>query len=155
TNPPIDSIREDSVMSLISTVGAEHNLLEETPEHARLLELEQPILSAAEFEKIRQIEHPWLRAATIDCTFARPEAGGDDLAAADRAMRSALDRIRGEAASAVRGGASILILSDRAAGSARAAVPSLLFTSAVHHQLCREGLRMRTGLVVETGDARE
>ncbi len=155
TNPPIDSIREDSVMSLISTVGAEGNLLDETPEHARLLELEQPILSAAELEKIRQIDHPWLRAATLDCTFEPPAANGEELAAADAALRGALDRLRAEAAAAVRGGASILVLSDRAAGRARAAVPSLLATSAVHHHLSREGLRMRCGIVVETGDARE
>ncbi|HTO52127.1 MAG TPA: glutamate synthase large subunit [Myxococcota bacterium] len=153
TNPSIDSIREDSVMSLISTLGAEKNILEETPEHARLLELEQPILSAEEFEKIRQIDHPWLRATTIDCTF-EPN-GAKSLAESELALRQALDRIRDEAAAAVRGGASILVLSDRAAGRTRAAVPSVLATSAVHHFLCREGLRMRCGLVVETGEARE
>ena len=153
TNPSIDSIREDSVMSLISTLGAERNILEETPEHARLLELEQPILSAAEFEKIRQVEHPWLRAATIETVFEPPQ--GPSLEEAERALRRALDRIRDEAAAAVRGGASILVLSDRSAGRSRAAVPSLLATSAVHHHLCREGLRMRCGLVVETGEARE
>jgi glutamate synthase domain-containing protein 2/glutamate synthase domain-containing protein 1/glutamate synthase domain-containing protein 3 len=156
TNPPIDSIREDSVMSLISTVGSERNILEETPEHARLLELEQPVLSSEEFEKIRQIRHPWLRSATIDCTFEPPTAGTEEsLDFAGAALRDALDRIRREAVTAVRGGAAILVLSDRAAGPARAAVPSLLATAAVHHHLCREGLRMRCGLVVETGEARE
>src|SRR5262249_53337628 len=80
---------------------------------------------------------------------------GEELAVAEAALRRALDRIRAEAARAVRGGASILVLSDRAAGRGRAAVPSLLFTAAVHHHLCREGLRMRCGLVVETGDPRE
>jgi len=153
TNPSIDSIREDSVMSLISTVGAERNILEETPEHARLLELEQPILSAEDLEKIRQIEHPWLRAVTIDCVF--DPGGAQTLDESDTALRGALDRIRREAADAVRGGASLLVLSDRAAGRTRAAIPSLLATAAVHHHLCREGLRMRCGLVVETGEARE
>ncbi|MFI5317465.1 MAG: glutamate synthase large subunit [Myxococcota bacterium] len=153
TNPSIDSIREDSVMSLISTLGCERNLLDETPEQARLLELEQPILSAGDLEKIRQIDHPWLRAATIDCVF--DPTGAATHAAAEAALRAGLDRIRRAAADAVRGGASILVLSDRAAGRARAAVPSLLATAAVHHHLCREGLRMRCGLVVETGEARE
>ncbi|HKC50964.1 MAG TPA: glutamate synthase-related protein, partial [Myxococcota bacterium] len=153
TNPSIDSIREDSVMSLISTVGAERDVLEETPEHARLLELEQPILSAEELEKIRQIDHPWLRAATIDCVF--DPAGAGSLEQAEASLRVALDRIRAEAAAAVRAGRSILVLSDRAAGRTRAAVPSLLATAAVHHHLCREGLRMRCGLIVETGEARE
>jgi len=153
TNPSIDSIREDSVMSLISTLGAERNILEETPEHARLLELEQPILSAEDLEKIRQIDHPWLRAETIDCVF--DPAGASTFEDADAALRRGLDRIRSAAAQAVRAGASILVLSDRAAGRARAAVPSLLATAAVHHHLCREGLRMRCGIVVETGEARE
>jgi hypothetical protein len=88
TNPPIDSIREDSVMSLISTIGAERSVTEETPEHARLLELEQPILSAEELEKIRQVDHPWLRAATIDCTFEPPENGDDSPPATRLAARS-------------------------------------------------------------------
>jgi len=152
TNPSIDSIREDSVMSLISTIGAERNLLDETPEHARLLELEQPILSEHELEKIRQVEHPWLRAATIECVF---DAEGETLDAAGASLRRGLDRIRREAADAVRGGASVLVLSDRAAGRSQAAVPSVLATAAVHHHLSREGLRMRCGLVVETGEARE
>jgi len=148
TNPPIDSIKEESVMSLISTLGSERNIIEETPEHARLLQLEQPILSNADLERIRQIEHPWLRSVTIACVF---DASGEP----DSSLRRGLDRIRAEASAAVRNGASILVLSDRAAGREQAAIPSLLATSAVHHHLIREGLRMRCGLVVETGDARE
>src|SRR5262249_55522005 len=103
--------------------------------------------------KIRQIDHPWLRAATIETVFDQPQ--GKSIEEAERALRRGLDRIRDQAAAAVRAGASILVLSDRSAGRARAAVPSLLATSAVHHPLCREGLRMRCGLVVETGEARE
>jgi len=148
TNPPIDSIKEESVMSLISTLGAERNVIEETPEHARLLQIEQPILSNADLERIRQIEHPWLRSTTISCVF---DASGDP----QDSLRSGLDRIRAEASAAVRAGASILVLSDRAAGRKHAAIPSLLATGAVHHHLIREGLRMRCGLVVETGEARE
>jgi hypothetical protein len=148
TNPPIDSIKEESVMSLISTLGSERNLLEETPEHARLLQLDQPILSNADLERIRQIEHPWLRSVTISCVF---DPNGDP----EQSLRRGLDRIRAEASAAVRDGASILVLSDRAAGREQAAIPSLLATGAVHHHLIREGLRMRCGLVIETGDARE
>ena len=148
TNPPIDSIKEESVMSLISTLGAERNVIEETPEHARLLQIEQPILSNADLERIRQIEHPWLRSTTISCVFDASRDPQDSL-------RSGLDRIRAEASAAVRAGASILVLSDRAAGRKHAAIPSLLATGAVHHHLIREGLRMRCGLVVETGEARE
>jgi glutamate synthase (NADPH/NADH) large chain len=148
TNPSIDSIREEGVMSLISTLGAERNVIEETPEHARLLQLEQPILTNEELERIRQVQHPWLSSATIACVF---DAEGDP----EQSLRAALDRVRAEAADAVRGGASILILSDRAAGRAKAAIPSLLATGAVHHHLIREGLRMRCGLVVESGEPRE
>ena len=148
TNPAIDSIREESVMSLISTIGTERNLLEETPEHARLLQLDQPILRNGELERLRQVQHPYLAAATISCVF---DAGGDS----EENLRRALDRIRAEAVEAVQSGASILILSDRAAGRSRIPIPSLLATGAVHHHLSRAGLRMRCGLVVETGDARE
>jgi glutamate synthase domain-containing protein 2/glutamate synthase domain-containing protein 1/glutamate synthase domain-containing protein 3 len=148
TNPAIDSIREEGVMSLISTLGAEHNLLAETPEHARLLQLDQPVLTDVQLERIRHNPHPHLRAVTISCVF---DAHGDP----EENLRRALDGVRAEAAAAVRGGASILILSDREAGPERIPIPSLLATSGVHHFLIREGLRMRCGLVVETGEARE
>ncbi len=151
TNPAIDSIREDSVMSLISTVGAERNLLEETPEHARLLQLDQPVLRTEDLEKIRQVEHPHLRAVTIACVFEEPADGNN----AEANLRIALDRIRSEAVDAVHSGANVLILSDRTAGSNKLPIPSLLATGAVHHHLIGEGLRMLCGLIVETGEARE
>jgi glutamate synthase domain-containing protein 2/glutamate synthase domain-containing protein 3 len=148
TNPAIDSIREESVMSLISLVGSEGNLLDETPEQARLLQLDQPVLKNEELERIRQIEHPYLRAATLPITFGTegdPEAN----------LRAALDRLRCDAEKAVREGTNILILSDRDAGPERIPIPSLLATSGVHHHLIRAGLRTLCGLVVETGEARE
>jgi glutamate synthase (NADPH/NADH) large chain len=148
TNPPIDSIKEESVMSLISTIGSKLNVMEETPEHARQLQIDQPVLTNADLERIRQIEHPWLRSATISCVF---DASGDP----EQSLRRGLDRIRAEAVAAVEAGASILVLSDRAAGRTHAAIPSLLATGAVHHHLIRDGLRMRCGIVVETGEARE
>jgi hypothetical protein len=143
TNPPIDSIKEESVMSLISTLGAQRNIIEETPEHARLLQLDQPILSNADLERIRQVEHPWLRSVTISCVF---DASGDP----QESLLSGLDRIRAEASAAVLAGASILVLSDRAAGSKHAR--QVFATGAVHHHLIR---RLRgAGLVVETGGER-
>jgi glutamate synthase domain-containing protein 2/glutamate synthase domain-containing protein 1/glutamate synthase domain-containing protein 3 len=148
TNPAIDSTREYSVMSLLSTVGAERNPLEETPEHARMLVLEQPILSDQELERIRRIDRPGFRARTLSAVFKRNGDLGVQLA-------NAIERLRREAADAVRGGTNILILSDREAGPDLLPIPSLLALSAVHHHLIREGLRMGCGLLVESGEPRE
>jgi glutamate synthase domain-containing protein 2/glutamate synthase domain-containing protein 1/glutamate synthase domain-containing protein 3 len=148
TNPAIDSIREESVMSLVSTIGTEGNLLEETPEQARMIQLDQPILTNKELERIRQIDRAHFRAATLPMTFK--VNGGLEVA-----LRAALDRLRQEAAEAARSGANILILSDREAGPDQVPIPSLLASSAVHHHLIDEGLRTRCGIVVESGEARE
>jgi glutamate synthase domain-containing protein 2/glutamate synthase domain-containing protein 1/glutamate synthase domain-containing protein 3 len=148
TNPAIDSVREDFVMSLTSTAGTERNPLEETPEHARLLRFDQPILDDEELERVRQIDQPGFKAATLSMVW---KSNGD----LGTALASALARLRREAAEAVRAGANILILSDREAGPSAIPIPSLLAVSAVHHHLIREGVRMGCGLVVETGDARE
>jgi glutamate synthase domain-containing protein 2/glutamate synthase domain-containing protein 1/glutamate synthase domain-containing protein 3 len=148
TNPAIDSIREESVMSLMSNLGAARNLLEETPEHARMLELDQPILTDAELERIRQSDHAAVKAVTLSATFENRKPIGE-------ALREAMDRLRKQASDAVRDGASVLILSDREAGPDRLPIPSLLATGGVHHHLIREGLRMRCGLVAETGEPRE
>jgi glutamate synthase domain-containing protein 2/glutamate synthase domain-containing protein 3 len=148
TNPAIDSIREVSVMSLLSTIGTEGNLLDETPEQARMIRLDQPILSNRDLERIRQIDRPYFRSVTLAATFKAN--GGLEVA-----LRSALDRLRREATEAIRAGANILILSDREAGPDQIPIPSLLATSAVHHHLIREGLRTRCGIIVESGEARE
>ncbi len=148
TNPPIDSTREYAVMSLLSTVGAESNPLAETPEHARLLSLRQPILLDEELERIRQLDRPHLRARTLQMTF---KPNGD----IGVSLRAALDRLRREAVEAVRGGVTVLILSDRDAGPDQIPIPSLLAVAGVHHHLIRARLRMGCGLVVETGEARE
>jgi glutamate synthase domain-containing protein 2/glutamate synthase domain-containing protein 1/glutamate synthase domain-containing protein 3 len=148
TNPAIDSIREVSFMSLKSRLGAEGNLLDETPEQARMLELEQPILTNEELERIRQIDHPHLHSTTLAAVFeAQPDVGAS--------LRQALDRLCRDAADAVENGKNILILSDREAGPGQIPIPSLLATSAVHHHLIRKGLRVRCGLVVESGEPRE
>ena len=147
TNPAIDSIRERPVMTLDSTLGEEKNLLEETPEHARLLRLHRPVLRNAELEAIRGIDAPGFRAQTLS-TLYDVHQGGDGL-------RAALDRLRQEASEAIAAGANILILSDRGVDADHAPIPSLLATGAVHHHLIRESSRTRCGLVVETGEARE
>jgi glutamate synthase (NADPH) large chain len=146
TNPPIDPIRESIVMSLSSDVGAEDNLLSESPGHAHQLHMDQPILRAAELERLRQVDHSVFWAHTIDITWPSEE-GPEGLVAA-------LDRICAEAEEVVEDGVTILILSDRRTGPGRAPVPSLLATAAVHHHLVRAGTRLQTGLVVETGEAR-
>jgi glutamate synthase domain-containing protein 2/glutamate synthase domain-containing protein 3/glutamate synthase domain-containing protein 1 len=148
TNPAIDSTREDLVMSLRTTVGNERNLLSETPEHARLLALEQPILDNRDLERIRRVDHPHLRARTLAIVFPASGEPGP-------ALEAALLRLCDDAANAVREGTNILILSDRDAGPAGVPVPALLAVSAVHHHLIREGLRMRCGIVLESGEPRE
>ncbi len=147
TNPPIDPIREAVVMSVGTGVGSERNLFDESPEHARVLAMEQPILRNAELEKLRQVDSEIFAAHTIDITW--PVAEGPD------GMAAALERIAGEASEAVARGINILILSDRNLGEYRMAVPSLLAVASVHHHLVREGTRLQTGLVLESGEPRE
>ncbi|MBX9897979.1 MAG: glutamate synthase large subunit [Qipengyuania sp.] len=150
TNPPIDPIREELVMSLTGMVGPRPNLLgREAGTHKRL-EVPQPILTNEELAKIRSVEVALdgaFSAATIDITWDA-SSGAEGLAMALREMGWA-------ATEAVLADANILILSDRNQGPDRVPMPALLATAAVHHQLVRQGLRMQTGLVVETGEARE
>jgi glutamate synthase domain-containing protein 2/glutamate synthase domain-containing protein 1/glutamate synthase domain-containing protein 3 len=147
TNPAIDSIRERPVMTLDSTLGAEKNLLDETPEHAELLRLHRPVLRDYELEAIRQIDKPGFKARTLSTLYKVTE-GGDGL-------RAAIAQLCREATQAIAAGANILILSDRGVGPELAPIPALLATGAVHHHLIRESSRTRCGLVVETGEARE
>jgi glutamate synthase (ferredoxin) len=147
TNPPIDPIRERLVMSLGMNVGPQANLLDETPEHARHLRLEQPLLTAATMRALRAVAEPDLRVGTLDTTFAAADG--------PVALARAVDALCRDAANAVRGGCGILVLSDAAVDAGRAPIPSLLAVAAVHHHLIREGLRARVSLVAETGEARE
>ncbi len=150
TNPPIDPIREELVMSLVSMIGPRPNLLgREAGAHKRL-EVSQPVLTNADVEKIRSISElvdGAFRTATIDCTWPAEEGAAG--------LSNAVLRICHNATDAVLADNNILILSDRAVSPGRIAVPALLATAAVHHHLVRQGLRMQTGLVVETGEARE
>ncbi len=134
TNPPIDSIREAVVMSVQASVGSERNLLDETPEHARQLVIDNPILLDSELEQLRQVRSAIFKSHTLDITW--PAAEGP------AGMERALERVFDEADAALVGGANILILSDRAVGPERVAIPSLLAVAAVHHHLVREGTRL-------------
>jgi glutamate synthase domain-containing protein 2/glutamate synthase domain-containing protein 1/glutamate synthase domain-containing protein 3 len=147
TNPPIDPIRENVVMSLQAGVGAEVNVLSEVPEQAHQLVMNQPILRNHELEKLRQVSHDVFDAATLDITW--PIEQGPD------GMEIRLYDLCAEAARYVDNGANILILSDRNLGPERVAMPSLLAVAAVHHHLVRRGTRLRTGLVIESGEPRD
>ncbi len=147
TNPPIDPIREDLVMSLVSCVGGEGNLLEETPSQCRLLELPHPILTNGDLAKLLRSTDDF-RVATLPAHFA---AAGDP---AD-ALKAALEDLQARAARAVDEGHSILVVTDRGVTAHHVPIPSLLAVAAVHHHLIREGKRVRVGLVAESGDARE
>ena len=144
TNPPIDSIRERSIMSLIGFVGATENILTETPWHCRQIELPHPVLTVQEFDKLRFVDKNHFQAKTIN-TYFRSDQGG-------KGMERALERIRQYAEDAIEDGFEIIILSDRAIDSDHAPVPSLLVTAAVHHHLIRKGLRGKVGILVEAGD---
>src|ERR1019366_4816563 len=147
TNPPIDPIREDIVMSIGAGLGAEGNLLEESPSHAHQLVLDQPILRNHELETLRTVSHDIFKPLTIDITW--PIAGGPD------AMEVALSDVCDQAHDAIARGINIIILSDRAVGPERAPIPSLLAVAAVHHHLVRGGTRLQAGLAIETGEARQ
>ena len=147
TNPPIDPIREEIVMSLSTSLGTERNLFDETPEHAHKLELDQPILLNRELETLRHISSDVFSSRTLDITWKAAE-GPEGLAAA-------LMRVCEQAHEAIAEGVNIIILSDRLLGPARAAIPSLLAVSSVHHHLVREGTRLRAGIVLESGEPRE
>jgi glutamate synthase (NADPH) large chain len=150
TNPPIDPIREELVMSLVSMIGPRPNLLGRQAGTHKRLEVEQPILTNGDVARIRSAEAQLdgaFRTETIDITWDAA-TGADGLAMALKEMCWA-------ATEAVLADKNILILSDRTQGPDRIAMPSLLATAAVHHHLVKQGLRMQTGLVVETGEARE
>ena len=150
TNPPIDPIREELVMSLVSMIGPRPNLLGHDAGTHKRLEVDQPILTNDDIAKIRSVEAALdgaFRTATVDMTW--------DAATGAAGLEQAIKEMCWAATEAVLADKNILILSDRAAGADRIPMPSALATAAVHHHLVRQGLRMQAGLVVETGEARE
>ncbi|MEO7112401.1 MAG: glutamate synthase large subunit [Polyangiaceae bacterium] len=148
TNPPIDPIREELVMSLVSCVGGEGNLLAETPKQARLLELPHPILTNDELAKLKRNTLADFRTAIVSTQFQIDDLPG-------KALERAIARICDEAAKGIDDGCSIVVLSDRGISETNAAVPALLAIAAVQHDLIRRKKRMRAGLVVETAEALE
>ena len=147
TNPPIDPIREELVMSLSDYIGKDGNLLDELPTHCRQLRLDSPVLTNADLDKIRHFKTHDLRAIRLPMWFFAD--GGPN------ALRDALDRLCEAASRAIADGCSFLILSDRDVDENTVPIPALLAMSAVHHHLVRQGTRTQTGLIVESGEVRE
>ena len=147
TNPPIDPIREELVMSLTQYVGAARNILEPTPEHAHMLELDHPILANDELEQFRQADIPGFRGTTLAITF--PATKGP------AALEQRLDELFAEAEKAVDEGYTVLVLSDRGVDGERAPIPALLAVSAIHHHLIRAKKRTQCSLILESGEPRE
>ncbi len=147
TNPPIDPLREELVMSLKMSLGPEQNLFDETPKHCRRVLIDQPVLTASELEKIRALGDERASTTTLSTLFS--------AAAGEAGLEKAVGRLCEKAVSAVRGGSAVLVLSDRGVNETQAPIPSLLATASVHHHLVRAGIRTATTLVVETAEARE
>ncbi|MDR2313167.1 MAG: glutamate synthase large subunit [Spirochaetaceae bacterium] len=145
TNPPIDSIREDLVMTLTSFVGPQKNLLDETEEHCRRVKVLNPIMTGEDLNRLRAL--PGFSSRVLDAVFT-----GDD------SLKAALSGFTGKVLDAARGGGSFLILSDRAALDPRrgfCSIPALLAAGAAHHALIAAGLRMKVSLIVESAEPRE
>jgi glutamate synthase domain-containing protein 2/glutamate synthase domain-containing protein 1/glutamate synthase domain-containing protein 3 len=147
TNPPIDPIREEMVMSLISYIGTERNILDETPENCHTLKLPHPILSNRDLEKLRRISSGDLLATTLPALFRAADG--------EVGLRQSLDDLSSRAAHAVNSGYSLLILSDRGVDSTYAPIPSLLAMAAVHNRLVRDKTRTQVALIIESGEPRE
>jgi glutamate synthase (ferredoxin) len=159
TNPPVDGIREEIIMSMDTTIGAERNLLKPTPRSARQIKLRSPILRNDELDKLRQLDGTWRRGG------ARPVVAGgfksitlsilypvrDGAAGIERA----LDQLSVEADRAIANNHDFIILSDRGIDRDHAAVPALLAVAGLHHHLIRAGTRTKVGLVLESAEPRE
>ena len=147
TNPPIDPIREELVMSLTSYIGTERNMLTETPEHCHTLKMPQPILTNRELEKLRRVSRGDLLASTLPTTFSAHDG--------ETGLKRALNGLCRRASLAIKAGYTLLILSDRGVDEEYAPIPSLLALTAVHNHLVREGTRTGVALIIESGEPRE
>ena len=147
TNPPIDPIREEMVMSLISYIGAERNILEEVPENCHMLKLAHPLLTNRDLEKLRRVSNRDLLATTLPALFRAGEG--------EAGLKRALDELCQRASLAVKAGYSLLILSDRGVDKGYAPIPCLLALAAVHNLLVREETRTQVALITESGEPRE
>jgi len=154
TNPPIDPLREAWVMSLVQRLGPESNLFEESPAHAKKLEVESPILSEQDLVRIQTLEG--LGVTTISCLVSADEVRQALVRSdAEQLLERALSPLAERAEHAVRSGASLLVLSDRGAGAEAMPVPMLLALGVINAHLVARGLRQGCGLVVDTCEARE
>jgi glutamate synthase domain-containing protein 2/glutamate synthase domain-containing protein 1/glutamate synthase domain-containing protein 3 len=147
TNPPIDPIREEMVMSMISYIGTERNILDETPQHCHTLKLPHPILTNHHLEKLRRVSRGDILASTLPMLFAVEEGA--------RGLERGLDQLCRRASLAIKSGYSLLILSDRGVDQDYAPIPSLLALTAVHNHLVREETRTQVALIIESGEPRE
>ncbi len=147
TNPPIDPLREQLVMSLESYIENESNPLDIDQTQYRSLKLSHPILSSRDMVRLRNNNHDDLRTADIDLTFEPDDTGA--------ALEQALDNLFRQAEAHTEEGISLMILTDRNTGPGRVPIPSLLAASGLHHHMIRRGMRGKIGIIVETGEARE
>jgi len=153
TNPPIDPIREELVMSLGVKVGKRRDILDETPEHAHLLYIDSPIITDAQLAAIRANTDPLFRTATI--TTLIPLQAGSAETINGAVLRKRLTEVCAEAEQAAKDGATILIISDRGVDAHHVPIPALLAVGAIHHHLIRAGWRGRMSLICESGEPRE
>ena len=149
TNPPIDPLREGLVMSLMTFTGRQRNPLTETPQHCRQLKLPHPILTDEDVGRLKTVRRDDFKVAVVPALFEVGEGNAGD------ALRKGLEELVMAAETAVKDGASLLIVSDRGVTPQKAPIPSLLATAALHHGLLARELRGEAGLVVESGEPRE
>lgn len=147
TNPPIDPIREEIITSTTTLIGAEANLLKPNALNARMIKLEQPILSNEDFEKLRALDRPGFKATTLTLLFKAADGA--------EGMQKALDSLFSAAIRHIEAGTTILVLSDRGVNEEFAAIPALLAVSGLHHFLIRNATRTRVSLILESGEPRE
>jgi len=147
TNPPLDGIREELVTQVATTIGAEQNLLEATPESCRQIKIESPVLTNQQLATIRDVDMPGFKTATVSILYEVKE-GGQGLDAALKAVCEEVDK-------AIANGNTNIILSDRGVDAKHAAIPALLATAGVHHHLIRNATRTKVGLILESGEPRE
>ncbi|MGK9475533.1 glutamate synthase large subunit [Melioribacter sp. OK-6-Me] len=147
TNPAIDPLREELVMSLESFVGGEGNLLEESPENFRGFKFSHPVLTPDDLKKIEHANHPSIKVSYLDILFDKD--GGD------KALENALNKIFETAAENIKNGTTVIVLTDKNVDEKRVPIPSLLAASGLHHYLIKNGLRTKTSIIVESGEVRE
>lgn len=147
SNPPLDGIREELVTSIDVRLGAQQNIFDETPAHARQLKLDGPLLTDEELAKVKAIDAEGIKAVTLSTLFRVDTDEGE--------IERAMDALAVSVDEALASGASIIILSDRGVDAQHAPIPSLLAASGIHHHLIRNGTRTKVGLVVESGEPRE